>query len=83
MYNKNNSADDWLDEATHMRNQWDEIDEEDDEEDIVIEEDEEGCEFCDKPKCEGECQDSGWWDNDNDYCSYDEDPDEYWYGEDE
>jgi len=71
---------DWLDEAKNMREDglyeeddlWDDEEEDEEEED----DEEEVCEFCEEPNCDGNCQDSWDWE-------VGEDPDEYWYGEDD
>jgi hypothetical protein len=93
MYNTNLE---WLDEATNMRKDdlyddddlWEDepTDEECSEEDEdEVESEEEYCEFCEEYDCEGTCQDSGWDDDEwgDDRYDYEEDPDEYWYGEDD
>ena len=79
----------WLDEATNMRKddlyEKDDLwDDEDVDEDGDEDGDEEYCELCEKYDCEGECKDSGHDEEDDpDRCNYEEDPDEYWYGEDD
>lgn len=89
-------ADKEVDEAIEMRENdlyedddiWDD-EEVEEEEDLDEDLDEEYCEFCEESDCDGECQDSGWWgddeddDDDDPRYDYEEDPDEYWYGEDD